>query len=542
MVPRSRLSLLAALVLATTVFAADPARPNVLVILADDMGFSDAGCYGGEIATPNLDALAKDGLRFTNFYNTARCWPSRAAILTGYYAQAVRRDTVPGLKSGSQGTRPAWAPLLPAMLKPLGYRTYHSGKWHVDGLPLQNGFDHSYSLNDHDRHFGPKKHTEDDKPLPPVDPKSGYYTTTAIASHAIRWLKEHAEKYPDRPFFEYLAFTCPHFPVQAPAEDIAKYRNTYLAGWDAMREQRWKRIQELHIPGASLSAIERNVGPPYAFPEAIKKLGPNEVNRPLPWNTLTAEQRRFQADKMAVHAAMVDRMDREIGRVLDQLKAMGALDNTLVFFLSDNGASAEMMVRGDGHDPSAAPGSAATFLSIGPGWSSLANTPFRRHKTWVHEGGIATPLIVHWPKGIAARGEVRHTPGHLIDFVPTILEVAGGKPPELWDGRPVPPRPGKSLVPVFAKDGTVTHDSLWWLHEGNRALRAGDWKIVAAGKDSPWELYDLHADRSETRDLAKEKPKKVRELAAIWSKQSDEYAALAAKDAPPEMKTKPKKK
>jgi arylsulfatase len=537
----SRIALLIALVLSTAA-AAEPGRPNVLIILADDMGFSDAGCYGGEVATPNLDALAKNGLRFTNFYNTARCWPSRAALLTGYYAQAVRRDTVPGIRSGSQGTRPDWARLLPEMLKPLGYRTYHSGKWHVDGLPLQNGFDHSYSLNDHNRHFAPRQHTEDDKPLPPVDPKSGYYTTTAIAGYAIKWLKEHAEKYPDRPFFEYLAFTCPHFPVQAPVEDVAKYRDTYLAGWDAMREQRWKRQQDLHIPGASLSAIERNVGPPYAFPEAIKKLGPNEVNRPLPWDTLTAGQRRFQADKMAVHAAMVDRMDREIGRVLDQLKAMGALDNTLVFFLSDNGASAEMMVRGDGHDPAAAPGSAATFLSIGPGWSSLANTPFRRHKTWVHEGGISTPLIVRWPKGIAARGELRHAPGHLIDFVPTILEVAGGKPPEAWNGKPVPPRPGKSLVPVFAKDGTVTHDSLWWLHEGNRALRVGDWKIVAAGKDSPWELYDLHADRSETHDLAKEKPEKVRELAAIWTRQSDEYAALATRDAPLEMKTRPKKK
>ena len=530
--------LLAGLLLAGPAAADAPRRPNIVFIFSDDMGFSDAGCYGGEIATPNLDALAKNGLRFTNFYNTARCWPSRAALLTGYYAQAVRRDTVPGIKSGSQGTRPAWARLLPEMLRPLGYRTYHSGKWHVDGLPLENGFDHSYSLNDHDRHFAPKKHTEDDKPLPAVDPKGGYYSTTAIADYAIRWLKEHAAKYPDRPFFEYLAFTCPHFPVQAPAEDVARYRDKYLAGWDAMRGERWKRMHDLHIPGASLSAIERDVGPPYAFPDAIKKLGPNEVNRPLPWDTLTTGQRRFQADKMAVHAAMVDRMDREIGRVLDQLKAMGVLDNTLIFFLSDNGASAEMMVRGDGHDPTAAPGSAGTFLSIGPGWSSLCNTPFRRHKTWVHEGGISTPLIVHWPRGIAARGELRHTPGHLIDFVPTILEVAGGKPPEQWDGKPVPPRPGQSLVPVFAKDGTVTHDTLWWLHEGNRALRAGDWKIVAAGKDSPWELYDLHADRSETHDLAKERPEKVRELAALWTKQSAEYAALAATDRPPEAKAK----
>jgi arylsulfatase len=211
---------------------------------------------------------------------------------------------------------------------------------------------------------------------------------------------------------------------------------------------------------------------------------------------------------------------------------MKALDNTLVFFLSDNGASAEIMVRGDGHDPDAACGTGATFLCIGPGWSTLCNTPFRRHKTWVHEGGISTPLIVHWPKGIAARGELRRTPGHVIDLVPTILEVIGSKQPEKWDGRPVPPAPGKSLVPLFARDGTVAHDSLWWLHEGNRALRAGNWKIVAAGKDSPWELYDLSSDRSEGKNLAEDRPEKVRELSAIWDRQFKEYRALAARDLP----------
>jgi arylsulfatase A-like enzyme len=522
--------------------AAEPARPNVLLILADDLGFSDPGCYGGEIATPHLDALATNGLRFTQFYNTARCWPTRAAVLTGYYAQQVRRDTVPNVKSGSAGTRPDWARLLPDMLRPLGYRSYHSGKWHVDGLPLEGGFDHSYSLNDHNRHFAPRQHTEDDKPLPPADPKGGYYSSTAIADHAIKCLKDHAAKYADRPFFEFLAFTAPHFPVQAPPDDVAKYRKTYLAGWDAMQAARWKRLQGLKLGGTTLAPIERDVGPPYPFPDALKKLGPNEVNRPLPWADLNAEQRAFQADKMAVHAAMVDRMDREIGRVVAQLKAMGALENTLVFFLSDNGASAEIMVRGDGHDPHAACGTGATFLSIGPGWSSMCNTPFRRHKTWVHEGGISTPLVVHWPKGIAAKGELRHAPGHVIDLVPTILDAAGGKRPEQWDGKPVPPAPGKSLVPVFATDGPLARDPIWWLHEGNRALRAGDWKIVAAGKDAPWELYDLGADRSETKNLAADKPEKVRELAAVWTKQFEAHAALALKDAPPDQKTNPKKK
>ncbi len=499
--------------------------PNVLLILADDLGFSDLGCYGGEIETPNLDKLAKNGLRFTQFYNTARCWPSRAAILTGYYAQQVRRDSLPGIKSGGQGVRPAWAKLLPEMLLPLGYRNYHSGKWHVDGKPLKNGFHHSYSLNDHDRHFGPKQHTEDDKPLPAADPKTGYYSSTAIADHAIKCLKEHAEKYGEKPFFEFLAFTAPHFPVQAPPADIAKYSKKYLAGWDAMRNERWKKQQDVKIGGTRIAAIERKLGPPYAFPEAIKKLGPNEVNRPLPWKELTAEQREFQACKMAVHAAMVDRMDREIGRVLAQIQAMGATENTLVIFLSDNGASAEMMVRGDGHDPHAACGTGATFLSIGPGWSSLANTPFRRHKTWVHEGGISTPFIVHWPKGIAAKGELRHDAAHVIDIVPTIMEMTGGN-----RAADIPEPPGSSLASLFKTDAALERKSIWWLHEGNRALRVGNWKIVASGKQSPWELYDLSTDRSESKDLAKDQPERVRTMADLWEKQTAAFTDLAKRD------------
>ncbi|MDB6171334.1 MAG: atsA 29 [Chthoniobacteraceae bacterium] len=524
------LSLLCVCFLAPALSAAGR-KPNILLIVADDMGYSDAGCYGGDIATPNLDSLAKDGLRFTQFYNTARCWPSRAAILTGYYAQEVRRDTVPGIQSGSQGKRPQWARLLPEMLKPLGYRSYHSGKWHVDGLPMQNGFDHSYSLNDHDRHFAPRQHTEDDLPLPPVTADSGYYTSTAIADHAIKCLREHSQKYSAEPFFEFLAFTAPHFPLQAPLEDIARYKEKYLRGWDAMREERWQRMHSMGIGGSTLSPIEREVGPPYPFPAALKKLGPNEVNRPLPWTDLNAAQRELQCEKMAIHAAMVDRMDREIGRVLAEIQTMGATENTLVFFLSDNGASAEMMVRGDGHDPTAECGTGATFLSLGPGWSSMANTPFRRHKTWVHEGGISTPLIVRWPDGISARNELRSTPGHVIDLLPTIVDVAGGKPFETWKGQPVPPAPGKSLVPLFAKDGTIARESIWWLHEGNRALRAGDWKIVAAGKESPWELYDLSSDRSETKNLAAENPAKVRELAALWTQQTAQYNAEAVTPA-----------
>jgi arylsulfatase A-like enzyme len=513
--------------------AGSTARPNVVVILADDLGYSDLGCYGGEIRTPNLDRLAGGGLRFTQFYNTARCWPSRAVLLTGYYAQQVRRDTVPGVPSGSQGTRPAWARLLPELLRPRGYRSYHSGKWHVDGKPLENGFDRSYRLEDAGRYFSPRVHFEDDQRLPAVDPGSGYYTTSAIADHGIKYLKEHAERHPGDPFFLYLAFTSPHFPLQAPPDDIARYQGSYRDGWEVVREGRWARLREIGLISGRLSDVERGVGPPYHFPDAFKALGPDEVDRPLPWGELGDGQRAFQSTKMTLHAAMVDRMDREVGRVLDQLRAMGAFEETLIVFLSDNGASAEIMVRDDGHDPSAVPGSAATHLCLGPGWSTVANTPFRRHKTWVHEGGIATPMIVHWPGGIASRGQLRHDPGHLIDVVPTVLEVTGSRPPEARDGRPVPSAPGKSLVPAWARDGSVVHEDLWWEHEGNRAVRVGDLKLVAAGKDGPWELYDLATDRTETRDLAAERPGEVRELARRWQRRRDEFTSLAREDLDP---------
>ena len=525
----ARLALLAPLLFATPAAAAGPPKPNVLLVLADDLGFSDLGCYGGEIDTPNLDALAKDGLRFTRFYNTARCWPTRGSILTGYYAQQVRRDAVPGVPSGTAGTRPAWAKLLPELLATHGYRSYHSGKWHLDGLPLKTGFDRSYSLNDHDRHFTPKRHTLDDRPLLAAKAEDGYYSSTAIADRAVEFLGEHFSNHADQPFLCFVAFTAPHFPVQAPPDDVKKYTKTYLAGWDALRDKRWGRMNDLKL-GGELPPVERDLGPPYPRPGDLKMLGPNELTKPLEWKTLTDEQKAFQADKMAVHAAMVDRMDREIGRILDAIKRAKKEGDTLVLFLSDNGASAEIMVRGDGHDPHAECGTGATFLSIGPGWSSLCNTPFRRHKTWVHEGGIHTPLVVRWPNGITGTGELRTTPGHVADVVPTLLELATGKP--AMPATDAPPFAGRSLVPAFAKDVTVARDSIWWQHEGNRAMRVGDWKIVAAGKSAAWELYDLKADPTEGHDLAKTKPEKVKELAAAWQTQTDEYIAQAKKDAP----------
>ena len=494
--------------------------PNFVVILADDLGYSDLGCYGSEIQTPHLDSLAAKGLRFTNFYNTARCWPTRAALLTGYYAQQVRRDGFPGAAGGgSKGTRPEWAPLLPVALKTKGYRSYHSGKWHVDNTPIKAGFDHSYWLEDAGRNFHPKVHYEDDLKLPAVQPGSGYYSTTHITERAIAHLKDHALQHPQQPFLEYVAYIVPHFPLHAPAEDIAKYKDTYRVGWDTIRANRWKKMQEMGLVAGELSAVEREVGPPYDFPQQVAKFGPNEVNRPIPWNELTPAQQEFQADKMAVHAAMVDRMDQEIGRLLRQIRDMGQWDNTVVMFLSDNGCSAEMMVRDDGHDPDAPPGSAATHLCLGPGWSTVSNSPFRRHKTWVHEGGIATPMVVHGP-GVLATGTVRHDPGHVIDLWPTLTGLAG-----VADEKTAGPvRPGAAMQ--LGEAHSSRERELWWAHEGNRALRVGNWKITAL-KGGPWELYDLTTDRAEQHNLAESKPEKLKELTDRWDQQTTEFQVHA---------------
>jgi L-rhamnose mutarotase len=519
-------------------------RPSILLILADDMGYSDIGCYGGEIRTPNLDRLAANGLRFTRFYNTSRCWSTRASILTGYYPQAIRRDMLPaenrgeygmfGANSGANGVRPRWARLLPAYLREAGYRNYHSGKWHIDGDRLPAGFDRSYSLEDHNRFFSPENHFEDDVKLPPVKAGGGYYATTAIADHAIKCLAEHAEKHVKQPFFQYLAFTAPHFPLQALPEDIALYRDRYTEGWDKLRQQRLMRLDGMGIASGGPHAPEPLVFPRWNLTqdEQCALISPHEVALAVPWDSLTREQRHFQATKMAIHAAMVHRMDIEIGRVLKQIEAMGALENTIVMFLTDNGASPEQIIRGDGHDPSAAPGSARSYLGLGAGWSTAANTPFRLHKSWAHEGGIRTPFIVRWPIGIRNHGALRHQPAHVIDIVPTLMEIAGAKVPDTIGGLEVPPMHGRSLVPVMdGANAASPHDALWFYHDGHRALLAGDWKLVARN-GMPSEIYRITTDPGETENLAAAQPEKVRELEARFRELGDELATLAARDLP----------
>lgn len=496
------------------------ARPNFLIVVVDDMGYSDPGCYGGEVRTPHLDGLAANGLRFTQCYSTARCWPSRTCLLTGYYAQQVRMDP-------PHGEFPRWGRVLPHYLQPLGYRCYVSGKWHLRNAPkpiADGGFDRSYVLHDHDRHFYPQKHELDDEPMAPVQPGEDYYSSTATADRAIEFLRQHEAEHGDKPFLMYLAFIAPHFPIQAPADDIARYDSAFADGWDACRQRRWERMTQMGLVNCPLSERDPVTVPGYNLPpdELAEKIGPGEVSHAVAWDSLTDEQKRFQATKMAIHAAMVDRNDQEMGRVIEQVKAMGAFEDTVILFVSDNGASAEFILRGDGNDREAAPGSSGSYLCLGPGWSTASNTPFRLHKSWVHEGGIASPLVVHWPAGIRGRGELRHTPCHFIDVAPTLVDLAGGTVEPTHNGLTPPPLPGKSLAPALEDDAPIQREYLYFHHVGNQALRMGDWKIVRE-KDKPWELYDLRTDRGESDDQAAAQPERVERMAQAWRRANDQY-------------------
>ncbi len=512
----------------TAVGAPPRKKPNFLLILADDMGFSDAGCYGGEIDTPNLDRLAAHGLRFTQGYTTARCGPSRSCLLTGHYAQQTASDIM------TPGNVPNYTRFLPDHLKPLGYRSYHSGKWHMRFTPLEGvGFNHSYTLLDEDRYFTPRRLELDGAPVPQPKLEDHYYSTTAIADYAVRFLKEHQREHAADPFLMFMAPHSPHFPLQALPEDIEKYRDRFSEGWDTARERKLARMRRMGIVNCALPPLEPNMWTNWNTPdsELIAKIGKGEVTRAVPWSTLTAEQKSFQRTKMAIHAAMITRMDLEIGKVLGQVRAMGAERDTVVVFVSDNGASSEQLIRGDGHDAKAPAGSAGSFLGLGPGWSSASNTPLRLHKSWVNEGGIATPMIVHWPNGIKDQNQLRHDPCHFVDLLPTMVDLAGGAPqPAPPPG--APPLAGQSLAPALQKDGGSPHDFIYFNHNNNRAIRVGDWKLIATGDKGPWELYDLSTDRCELKDLAAAQPERARKLAALWKEKDDGFIRLR-EAAPP---------
>ena len=530
-------------------------RPNIILIMGDDMGYSDLACYGGEINTPNLDQLARSGLRYTQFYNTARCCPTRASLLTGLYPQQagighmVNDRGTPAFR----GDLSANAMTIAEVLKGAGYSTYMSGKWHVTpwphpgdieskhNWPRQRGFDEFYGMiSGAGSFYDPRSLVLDNEY---IVPNEDYYFTDAITDYAVERINEHRG---DNPFFMYVAYTVAHWPMHALPEDIAKYKGKYDEGWDMMRERRLKKMIEMGLIPEDTPLSERD-------------------SRVQPW-TAEIEHREWEIANMEVYAAMVDRMDAGIGKIVEELEQKGKLENTLIFFLQDNGACAEELEwvqRPSDHEnpqnipdgysfgkddlqtymipkftrdgrpvtvqnKEIMPGSDYTYTAYGKNWANASNTPFRFYKHWVHEGGIATPLVVHWPNGIADKNEFRWEPSHLIDIMATCADVGKADYPTENNGKSIIPLEGRSLVPTF-EEKPLDREAIYWEHEGNRAVRLGEWKLVSKAEFnsfvwdkvnelelSNWELYNIDEDRNELNDIASEHVERVQEMATMW--------------------------
>lgn len=536
--------LLLSLLFAYSLHADQAPRPNIILMMSDDMGYSDLGCYGGEIDTPNLDQLAAGGLRYTRFYNTGRCCPTRASLLTGLYAHqaGIGQMTNDLGQPGYKGDLSFRAVTLAEALKSAGYRTYMSGKWHVttqlkpDGdkanWPRQRGFDRFYgTIIGAGSFYDPWTLTRENEAITPEnDPlykPDRYHYTEAISDHAVRYVKEHKRDHADQPFFMYVSYTAPHWPLHAFPEDIEKFKGRYDAGYAAIRKARFERMQEMGL-------LDKSWEPSPA---------------PQRWEDVPEERRDWELRCMETYAAMVHAMDRGIGRMVAELEVSGQLDNTLVLFLQDNGGCAENYGRKPRKEmiegivpmqkdelqtkmipdrtreglpvltgPKVMPGPPETYIAYGQAWANVSNTPFRLYKSNNHEGGIATPLIAHWPKGITMRGEFRHRPGHIIDIMPTCIELAGAEYPKSYNEREILPMEGASLVASFSKDEKANR-TLLWEHYDSRAILHGKWKLVGLpGK--PWELYDMEADRTEMHDLASKHSDLFKELAELWEKEA----------------------
>lgn len=528
-------------------------KPDIVLIMSDDMGFSDLGCYGGEIHTPNLDRLAGGGLRFTQFYNTGRCCPTRASLLTGLYPHqaGVGHMMQDRGTDGYRGDLNRHCVTIAQVLKTAGYRTYMTGKWHVtkrsrpdaakDNWPRQRGFDRFYgTLAGAGNYYDPAMLVRDNSMISSAADDlyrpEQYYYTDAITDHAVRFLNEHQAEHADQPLFLYVAYTAAHWPLHAPQTDIAKYGGKYDGGYEPRRRERFERLKQAGL-----------ISPSW-------RLSPQAGD----WNAV--ENKPWEARCMEVYAAMIEHMDRGIGRIVDQLEETGRFENALILFLQDNGGCAEAIGRGalqttagkplvaeslkraerptlppmaadalqlsinaaqtrDGfpvrQGVGVMPGPRDTYVSYGRNWANVSNTPFREYKHFVHEGGISTPLIVHWAGRLTRGGELEHQPAHLIDIMATCVAVSGAKYSERFDGHDILPMEGTSLVPAF--DGqSLDRDALYWEHEGNRAMRQATWKLVAKGRRGAWELYDMEADRTELDDLASREPERVARMASQW--------------------------
>lgn len=503
-------------------------KPNIVLILNDDMGYSDLGCYGGEVQTPNLDRLAAGGVRFSQFYNTARCSPSRASLLTGLHPHqtgigVLTYDMGPEGYAGDLNRR---CVTIAEALKPSGYRSYLSGKWHVannlkqptDSWPMQRGFDEFYgTIIGAGSFYDPNTLTRGNENIEHEAKAPGFFYTDAISDNAVDMIRRHRQAHPDQPFFQYVAYTAPHWPLHAHDDDIARYKGRFDKGWDKLREERLARLVASGILDKAWPLSDRDPTQPA-------------------WDL--AKHKDWLLRCMEVYAAQIDRMDQGIGRILAALEQQGQLDNTLVIFLADNGACAEdipddltmeelvdrlMIAKSHtrtgepvqfGNDPAVLPGPENTYQSYGRAWANLSNSPFRLYKHWIHEGGISTPLIVHWPNGIDERNAVRHTPGYLPDIMATILDVTGTAYPATHNGKPIEPLEGTSLLPAL-KQELPTRPPMFWEHEGNAAVRIGKWKLVRKYPD-PWELYDMEQDRTELNDVAAQHPARVKDMLAQY--------------------------
>jgi len=501
-------------------------RPNFVIIMADDMGFSDPGCYGGEIRTPSIDALAAGGLRFTQFYNAARCCPTRASLLTGLYPHQA------GMAENGQNLSRR-AATLAELLRASGYQTGMAGKWHLSRTAARESDEEQLAWLSHRAHFGdfaprwsypsnrgfdqhwgviwgvvnffdPFSLVHNEEPI--RDVPDGFYMTDFITDKSVEMIEGFSRV--DRPFFLYLAHTAPHWPLHAPAEEIAAYRGAYDEGWRALREARYRRQLAAGL-----------------FEEETTPLPANSSGRA--WQDV--ERKAWESAHMEVHAAMVTRLDRGIGQVVATLEETGELDNTLVLFLSDNGASPERGYPPGFDRPGSLrdgtpirydydrPGPADTWGYLGAAWASALNTPFRYWKKESFEGGACTPAIVHWPRGLAVRaGSVTSAVTHVMDVLPTLAELASAQPLTELEGRSLLPPEGQSLVPLLRGEPYEGHEVLYWEHEGGRAVREGSWKLAAL-PDGEWELFDLSTDRSESRDVSASHPEKAAHLAALWS-------------------------